>query len=580
MRTAHGVIPNFRLVKFSKIRIGWTPVDSAGKVATGDGSFRCAQLISLARSGRQEEWIMSNGAPLPGIEHVIVLMLENRSFDNVLGGLYPKKTEQKLYRGLLGTESNPVDPKKGRPSVVVFQGPPDQTTRTMPYPDPGELYTDMMEQIFGSENVPPGGKPVPMSGFAWNYRQQKPSYDGVPPDPRRIMQYYSDLTMPTSAYLASQYAVCDCWFASGPVQTLANRVFTHCGTPSKLPNQNRSRVDNPDFTPNWYDPLTPPVTDTTIFELLDDANTGGTAPECSDIYDPTKVLNWKVYYHDAPLSALCDYVHNRWCLDYLYGGNVWGFEYYDKYERGFAYDVANGLLPTYSFIEPRYTNHSDDPLWGPSPNSNHPGGAGVDWEDPNGQSLPPPIDVSQGEGFLSTVYSILLENPAVFDKTLLIVTYDEHGGTYDHVPPPTAISPFPEPVVNFNYDRYGVRVPTIFINPRIKPGTIYPPRKAGGKIPDPPFDHTSILSTLTAQFGLRPYRLSLRVDSAPQLTGLIPAARVAYERPPLARPEVPAAIQQSRIPRGRPRPLPQAHTLAGALGPLYQRIERSRRFRR
>ena len=118
---------------------------------------------------------MSNGVPLPGIEHVIVLMLENRSFDNVLGGLYPDLTKQKKYRGLLGTETNPLDPGGGGGSVTVFQGPPNLSTWTMPYPDPGELYTDMVEQIFGSANVPPVGTTAPMSGFAWNYKQQKSS---------------------------------------------------------------------------------------------------------------------------------------------------------------------------------------------------------------------------------------------------------------------------------------------------------------------------------------------------------------------------------------------------------------------
>ena len=107
----------------------------------------------------------------------------------------------------------------------------------------------------------------------------------------------------------------------------------------------------------------------------------------------------------------------------MYGGNVWGFEP-SVTDPGFAYDVANGLLPKYSFIEPCYTDQ-----FGSSPNSNHPGGAGIDWDDPNGQSLPPPIDVRDGEALLYKVYETLSQYPEVFDKTLLIVTYDEHGGT-------------------------------------------------------------------------------------------------------------------------------------------------------
>ena len=214
---------------------------------------------------------MSNGVPLPGIEHVIVLMLENRSFDNVLGGLYPDLTKQGKYRGMPPTQTNPLDPGGGGGgSVMVFQGPPGLSTWTMPYPDPGELYSDMVEQIFGSENVPPVGQPAPMSGFAWNYVQQKSSPDGVAPVAQNIMQYYSNPTMSFSFSLAAHYAVCDCWLASGPVQTLANRIFAHCGTPSKLPNENKSRMNNPDYAPAWDD-LGPTVSDTTIFQLLDEA---------------------------------------------------------------------------------------------------------------------------------------------------------------------------------------------------------------------------------------------------------------------------------------------------------------------
>jgi phospholipase C len=518
---------------------------------------------------------MSNGVPLPGIEHVVVLQLENRSFDNVLGGLYPDLTKkepvQTYYRGLLGTETNSIWP--GGPSVMVFQGlPDDPSTYTMPYPDPGELYTDMVEQIFGSQNATPAPGTATMSGFASNYWYQKPSRDGVLANPKHIMQYYSAQTMPVSTYLATQYAVCDYWFASGPVQTIANRVFTHCGTPSKFPNSHTSRVDNPDFTKDWWHPLTPPVTDPTIFQLLD---------EQYGQSSPSAPLNWKVYYHDAPLSVLCDYVYYHWDYDSWTGGNVWSFEPDSLTNQpGFASDVQKGLLPTYTYIEPRYTDHSDDPLDYPNPNSNHPGGSGVDWWDPNEQYYPPPIDVRYGEIFLCNVYSILLNHPEVFAKTLLIVTYDEHGGLYDHVPPPPAISPFTGRIDNFKYDRYGVRVPTILINPSIKPGTIYPPRDPKAGIVNRPFDHTSILSTLIAQFGLQSGSLSPRVDQAPQLTGLVPATQKTYERPPLVCPQPPSAIWRLQTPRSQPRPRPRARTLAGALGPLYQRIAQSKRYRR
>ncbi|HEY3493307.1 MAG TPA: alkaline phosphatase family protein [Polyangiaceae bacterium] len=473
--------------------------------------------------------------PLTGrIEHVVVLMLENRSFDNMLGGLYPKLVKEGLYRGLRGDEKIPLDPRNPRSgSVSVYQGPPDRMNSIAPYPDPGELFADMTKQIFGV------GSEADMSGFAWNYAEQPgaPLERGgppVPPVPGNIMQYYTERSVPWTYYLAQQYAVCDWWFASGPVQTIANRVFAHCGTPGLVPGTNHSRLDNPDFfNGSFKPPFEPPVHDKTVFELLDDAY-------------PNQI-NWKVYYHDAPLSALCSYVYARWRWDTWDGGNVFHFHETLGQETNFEYDIRNNRLPKYSFIEPRYTN-----TFGGSPNSNHPGGAGIDVEDPNGSSLPPPISIDEGERLLGTVYSILAKYPETFEKTLLVVIYDEHGGLYDHVPPPRAVSPFTQPVANFPYDRYGVRVPALLVNPLIVPGTIYP---ANRKPSAPAFDHTSLIRTLTAQFGLKG-ALTPRSAAAPELRDLIPSAAVVPTRPapPPLRPET-------------PQPAPQAAAGAPAEGP-------------
>ena len=399
----------------------------------------------LAKVGKKppakaQKQALTEAQPLPGIEHVVVLMLENRSFDNVLGGLYPQLTRRGLYRGLLGNETNPRNPANpAAGSVTVFQGPASSPTWIMPYPDPGELYADMVQQIFGSRSVLPCSVPPPMSGFAWNYTQQKaaPAGNGWPavsPVAHHVMQYYSDKSMPISHRLAQSYAVCDCWFAAAPVQTIANRVLAHCGTPSKIPGKNQSRVNNPDYTPD-FDKFPPqaPVSDKTIFELLDEKWPQRKSPDyCWE--EPTPHLNWKVYYHDAPLSALCKYVHKYWCYDSPYGGNVFNFNRFDG-GTNFEHDIASKVLPTYSFIEPRYTNFFDGTV-----NSNHPGGAGIDCDDPNGDSLPPPVSVVDGENLLWEVYSILARHPETFAKTLLIVTYDEHGGLFDHVPPPCAVS--------------------------------------------------------------------------------------------------------------------------------------------
>jgi phospholipase C len=467
-------------------------------------------------------------APVPanpplgaGIEHVVVLMLENRSFDNMLGGLYPTLSASGQYHGLTGTERIPVDPRDpSGPSVQVFSGGDDQSNLIRPYPDPGELFDDMTQQLYGQ--VPPGPNVIPaMNGFAWNYGQQPaaPLSAGGPlaePDPRNIMQYYEQSVVPMTSYLGLNYAVCDSWFAAGPVQTLANRIFAHCGTPGMIPGTNLSRVNNPDFVKNMSitPPLEPPVKDKTIFQLLDETYPGQ--------------INWKVYYHDAPISALCEYVYNRWDWTSWDGGNVYTFNQRLSDETNLEYDIRHDRLPKYSFIEPRYTDFfADGPV-----NSSHPGGAGIDFSDPNGSSLPPPISVRDGEHLLSQVYGILAKYPDTFRKTLLVVLYDEHGGLYDHMPPPNVESPFAAPVDNFKYDRNGVRVPALLINPAIPPGTIYPPRPSDPKKPLASFDHTSLISTVCAQFGLQGPPLTPRVGKALTLAGLIPPNAVDHVRPP------------------------------------------------
>src|SRR5437773_3702291 len=157
---------------------------------------------------------------LPGIEHVVVLMFENRSFDNVLGGLYPGKPYSQ-FNGLTGNESNEKDPCSRLDPVKVFQGPTDLDTMVMPYPDPGELFNDMNEQIFGccpddqyKAGQCPDTGPELMNGFVSNYLRQPASPDGVSPTASHIMQYYAPGpkgNIPITSALAQAYAVSDQW---------------------------------------------------------------------------------------------------------------------------------------------------------------------------------------------------------------------------------------------------------------------------------------------------------------------------------------------------------------------------------
>jgi phospholipase C len=154
-----------------------------------------------------------------------------------------------------------------------------------------------------------------------------------------------------------------------------------------------------------------------------------------------------------------------------------------------------GRLPNYSFIEPRYYPS----VWTKKvPNDQH-----------------PPHNILYGEQLIATVYNAV-RNAPTWHSTLLIVTYDEHGGCFDHVAPPAAVSPGGPYPAAFAFDRYGVRVPAVLISPYISPGKIIrPPQKPAGE-PTYPFDHASIIATLQRLFALGA-PMTPRVAAAPDL---------------------------------------------------------------
>lgn len=361
-------------------------------------------------------------ASLKQIKHIVVLMLENRSFDSMLGGLYPKSN---VFDGLSGSETNPD--LAGNPVQVWNQPGTDKPTMSIPDPDPGELWLDMNMQLFGTANI---ASPVPvptMSGFVRNYQSQAGTSPGTYV-PDRVMHYYSRDQVPVISQLARQFAVCDRWHASAPCQTWPNRFFVHAGTAHGYENNSP-----PHF----------PYEMPTIFNRFEDLR----------IKD-----GWKIYFHDVPQSIT---LAKLW-------PHLGNFRFYAEFRQA----AKTGDLPKYSFIEPRYFTDVD------LPNDQH-----------------PPHVVSLGEHLIADVYNSVRGGKAWFE-TLLIITYDEHGGNYDHVPPPPATPPDLTPSSPFNFDRYGVRVPAVIVSPFVRQGTILRP---GGSTP---FDHTSILSSLRKAFRL------------------------------------------------------------------------------
>jgi phospholipase C len=372
------------------------------------------------------------------IEHVVVLMLENRSFDSMLGRLYPNDPD---FRGLTLNEFNNY---AGKGFGVWNDTGMTATTACLPDPDPGEFFTDMNTQLFGTPDRP--GTTPTMCGFAENYAMQASAGAAS-----AVMHYFTPEQVPVISTLAKAFGVSDQWHASAPCQTWPNRFFAHTAT-------SLGYVDNKAFPIPFRAP--------SIFSRLEDED-----------------KTWRVYFHDMPQSIL---LKDVWSL---------ALTHYRMFNQ-FLADASQGVLPNYSFIEPGYFVDLFDNLM---PNDEH-----------------PPHNVVHGEKLIADVYNAV-RSSACWKKTLLIITYDEHGGCYDHVPPPAATPPDGNVANadNFNFNAYGVRVPAVLISPYIPPGSkIRPPANADGSVT--PFDHTSIIKTLTELFDLGG-PLTARDAAAPSL---------------------------------------------------------------
>jgi len=393
-------------------------------------------------------------AILPNIDHVVVVMFENRSLDTMLGNLYNGDARPALvlpagsapdYDGLSAGLSNPG-------LAAYFSGDPCEMVpvtssagSTIPNPDPLETWSNVTYQLYGPQGEATNPK-WPMQGFVVNYAATSTT------DAAQVMQCRSPADLPVLCTLARSYAVSDAWYASVPSQTWPNRAFAHAGT-------SNGRVDNG----NPADPLDWDVP--TIFNVLESIGAA-----------------WCVYSDTVVTPSLTRTMFPK----------LWD-PFLDAHFRGidaFISDCAHAALPRYAFIEPSFL------------------------VDPNDQH--PPHDINAGEAFLHAVWTAVRTSPA-WNRTLLLITFDEHGGCYDHRLPPTgaaapdrASSPGDQ---GFAFARFGVRVPAVLVSPYIAPGTVFRSNT------NTPYDHTSILATLRDWLGIGAAQMlpSARIAAAPTL---------------------------------------------------------------
>jgi phospholipase C len=371
---------------------------------------------------------------LSKINHIVVLMLENRSFDHMLGLLYSASGNVsptgQPFEGLTGKESNPGTDGKAVPVFTI--APSDANAYFMPGADPGEGYSATNSQLFGNTTAPT--PPVATNnGFVtdfsyslgWESKEGWSILSGTTAND--IMGIFPPTMLPVLSGLARGFAVCDHWFGSVPTETLPNRAFVNAGT-----------------SQGHMDDKTKTYTCPTIYGLLSKHN-----------------ITWSIFGYDAPPLTRLDFPDTTAAADSHFG------QFAD-----FQAAAKQGTLPSYTFLEPS---------WDASGNSQHPN-----------------YNVALGEQLIHDVYYALRNGPA-WSQTLLIITYDEHGGCYDHVPPPAGAVVPDKSVGEFGFDftRFGPRVPTVLVSPLIPAGTVF--RVPKGAMP---LDHTSILKTIEERWNV------------------------------------------------------------------------------
>jgi phospholipase C len=420
---------------------------------------------------------------LPGFAHVVVLMGENRSFDNMLGHLYTPGNVPAgdTFEGIaFGDYSNTAPDGRVVPAHV-YTGSTD-AIMCAPDPDPGETYPHVNTQLFDTVapasnetdwssdlrapyNAPDGDATPTMGGFLRDYIvNYRRAARGKEPDPVRadaIMGGFAPTMLPVLSTLATQFAVFDHWHCAVPSQTYCNRSFFHASTSHGfVTNRGGGGYEK------WLNaPDTP-----TIFNRLEEAG-----------------VSWRIYFDEQQLVSLTGVMHAPALEEF------WRTEHFAYMDQFFA-DAENGTLPAYAFIEPRMVyNHNDF----------HPPFGVLREGDADGSDVfdSAVSDVRAGEALVASVYDAVRTSASTTGSnamnTLLLITFDEHGGTYDHVPPPSAVPPDPdrpEGEMGFRFDRLGPRVPAIAVSAYTKAGTIIHDER----------HHGAVIATLSALHGLEP----------------------------------------------------------------------------
>lgn len=353
------------------------------------------------------------------LETIIIVMMENRSFDHVLG--YLRRVGGRA--DIEGIQDDAWCARYENPGRFGSYRP--YPLKRMSIPDPPHERDPIAMQI-----RPAPSSAVGMRGFVQSYARRQPP----PDDESLVMGFYQAGEVPMADFFAQEFLVCDRWYCSLPTGTQPNRLMAMSGLAAR--DKNASLMLTPqDLVYDWLN---------------------------------LQQISWRVYHDGAlPFFALME----KWQGEIARGlavdllGIHTYFRRLEHFDRDF---VGDPTLPSVIFIEPEYT---DGPHW--TANDDH-----------------PPTSIGAGQAFLYSIYRTLMRRPDRWAKTLMAVTYDEHGGFFDHVDPYQLTTDPPPGSTYEPFHTTGVRVPTFLVSPFLQRRTVL----------KEPLDHTSLLGLLAERF--------------------------------------------------------------------------------
>ena len=360
---------------------------------------------------------------------------------------------------------------------------------------------DVNRQLTNTDDGPSATLPATNNGFvrAWTFSLQcylKTVNGSRPPtsaEIARVMECFAPGQLPVLTTLAREFVLCDHWFCSVPGPTMPNRLFVHAASSGG-------------YAHNAFGDRFPCRT---IYHNLTEAG-----------------YTWSVYHQNFDIVMNFTELHYGDARD----PNALNFRDYGLFKQ----DVATGRLARYSFVNPRFISHWTDLC--------------QDVEAVSSQHAP--CDVRPGEALIADVYNTLRANESVWRKTLFVVLYDEHGGFYDHVPPPTGV-PNPDGLVSkdppFDFTRLGLRTPALLISPWL-------PRRVDSTV----YEHSSVLATVKKLFNL-PDFLTERDRHANSFEHLFEGTEFRQDTP------------ERLVPLPLPKPGTHTHT-AGLLDPIQKEV--------